>query len=99
MSYKLSCDNKVCGAEIESADSGRPQQTAKRRIYCERCAAHVDAVETELRKQATLRALTLSEEIEALREKLMAEYMPPQLSESTAPRKGIQHGWTIEVPA
>ena len=79
MAYLLTCDNPACGARIEEASVGRPNWLAKRRVFCARCAGIVDSVEAEVRKQATQRALSLAQEIDALREKLMAEMMPPQM--------------------
>jgi len=81
MAYTLRCDIEACGAEIESG-SGQPTLQAKRHLYCPRCQSRVAAVEAEVRKRAIQMAVQGQQEIERLREELMAAMMPPQLGGS-----------------
>ncbi len=89
MAYELRCDNSVCGVVLESGDRGRPSLSPKRHIYCKRCQALVEAVEEQVRREVTSRALTLAGEVEAIRDRLMREMWPIQTSEDQTPREGL----------
>lgn len=103
MGYRETCDNPACGVEIASAEQGRPMTMAKRRTYCTRCSALVEAVEVQLRQEATEKAMALADEVEERRVELMARMLPPQVfPEATAPEvargEPPRGAWLIQVP-
>lgn len=76
---------------------------ARQRLYCPRCSAMMEAVEVQLRVEATEKAMRLSHEIDERRRELMAQMLPPEAwPEATAP--GVPRGeppagrWIIQVP-
>jgi len=101
VAYRAWCDNKACGAEIEASESGRPQSNGKRELLCPRCFAMCEAVETQLRVEATEMALTLQADIDKRRAELRAQYLAPQVfPEATAQPRGepARGSWIIEAP-
>ena len=89
MAYELRCDNAVCGVVLERGDTGRPSLSPKRHIYCKRCTALVEAVEEQVRREVTAKALVLAGEVEEIRQRLMREMWPVQTSEDQSPREGL----------
>ena len=103
MAFVFTCDNSACKATVDSGSEGRPMVMAKRHLYCPRCAALMEAVETQLRVEATEKALRLSDEIEQRRRELMAQMLPetvfPVETAPAVPRGAPQTGaWLIAVP-
>ena len=104
MAFKSWCDNEACGAEIEASATGRPMCMGKRELLCPRCFAMTEAVETQLRVEATEMALTLAADIDKRRAELRAQYLAPQVfpaeTAPDVPRGPPARGeWRIEVPA
>lgn len=97
MAYVISCDNDACKAVLESGEHGRPSLSPKRHVYCHRCSTLVAAVEEEVRKQVTQKALLLAGEVEALRKSLMREMFPATLNGDDTPRKGLSNWPKIEA--
>lgn len=89
MAYELRCDNAVCNAVLERGDHGRPSLSPKRHIYCGRCKTLVEAVEEQVRREVTAKALTLAAEVEETRQRLMREMWPIQTSDDQTPRQGL----------
>jgi len=73
---------------------------AKRHLYCPRCAAMMEAVETQLRVEATEKALRLGDEIDQRRRELMAQMLPgtvfPAETAPEVPRGQPVSAWIIQ---
>ncbi len=76
MAYRVNCDNEACGAEIDAQPTGQPALAARRRVYCPRCAAYLEGVEEELRKEESRLAREAADWIDTRRAELMKKLVP-----------------------
>ena len=81
MSYSLKCDVEACGAEIASGP-GQPGLVSRERIYCNRCAGYVEAVEAQLHREAVTFAMEGTAKLATRRQELMAQMLPQTLGGS-----------------
>ena len=93
VAYKLTCDVGACGAVIDEAPRGLPTLAGKINAYCSRCQAYIAAVDQEMVKVTTLRSMELASELNALRDKKIAEALPQQKG-----GEGLKADWEIVVP-
>ena len=92
--YEIRCDVAACGAVIDRSDSGQPSLSGRQHTYCPRCAGYIAAVDVEMQRETTVRAMALSVELNALRDEKIAAALPSQKGGT-----GLTPEWRIEVPS